>query len=479
MKKILKKLGAVSLMICAVLWIPAIVSHAADGTIAFSDPTGKVGEDILVKVKMEAGGAAIGDGQASISYDSTKLEFVSGTNATGGNGTVELSASGTGAETELAFELTFKALAEGSSKIEVTSSTAYLFSDEILNLTPGTGEVTIEAADGTTTGGADSAAGQSGERKVSEANVEVLGTMYGIYENFTEALIPEGFSKTTINYNGGEHSAIVQDASGEIMVYLIAGENDPVMAVYNEEKNSFVIAEQIGFGDDFFVFVLSEGDGSTLPEQFQDTIIEINGTNFPAWQNMNAKEYYLVYALSSGGTKGYYEYDSVEGTYQRYSFESTEEEGKTKEDSPVLAKVKELTDRYFLIIAAAMAALLLILLIVIIVLTVKLGRRNAELDSFYDDYDDGEEEDEDEEFPADDEYEDDDEDGYDDDEYDDEDGYDDDEYDDEDGYDDDEYEDDDDYDDDEYEDEDDYDDDEYEDDDDDQQQKYDVDFIDL
>ncbi|WP_251390865.1 cohesin domain-containing protein [Mediterraneibacter agrestimuris] len=461
MNKIVKKLKTISLMICAVLFIPAIVSYAAEGTIAFSDPTGKVGEEILVKVKMEAGGSAIGDGQATISYDSTKLEFVNGTNATGGNGTIELSASGTGTETELAFELNFKALAEGSTNIEVTSSTAYLFSDETLNLTPGTGVVTIEGADGTTAAGTDSETGKSGERQVSEANVEVLGTMYGIYENFTEALIPEGFSKTTINYNGGEHNAIIQDVSGEIMVYLIAGENDPVMAVYNEEKSSFVIAEQIGISDEFFVFVLSEGDASTLPEQFQEANIEINGTNFPAWQNMNAKEYYLVYALSSGGTKGYYEYDSIEGTYQRYVFESMEKAEKTKEDSPVLAKVKELVDHYFLIMAAVIAALLLILFIVIIVLTVKLSRRNAELDSFYDDYDDDDESGE--EF-SDDDYEDDD--GYDNDEY--EDNYDD-EYDDD--YDDDEYEDD--YDDDEY--EDDYDDD----DDDDRKQKYDVDFIDL
>lgn len=458
MKKIIKKLGAVSLMICAVLFIPVIVSYAAEGTIAFSDPTGKVGENIPVKVKIEAGGAAIGDGQVTISYDSTMLEFVSGTNASGGNGTVELSASGTGTETELAFELTFKALAEGSTNIQVTDSTAYLFSDETLNLTPGTGAVTIEAGDGTTAAGTNSGTGNSGERQVSEANVEAFGTMYGIYENFTEALIPEGFSKTTITYNGGEHSAIVQDASGVVMVYLIAGENDPVMAVFDEAKNSFVIAQQIGFGDDFFVFVLSEGDGSTLPEQFQDTIIEINGTNFPAWQNMNAKEYYLVYALSSAGTKGYYEYDSTEGTYQRYVFESAEKEEKENEDNPVLAKVKELVDRYFLIVAAAVAAFLLILFIVIIVLTVKLGRRNAELDSFYDDYDD-EDGEADEEFPDDDEYDSEYDDDYDD-EYDDE--YDDDEYDDE--YDDDEY------------DEDEYDDDDEEDD---RKQKYDVDFIDL
>ncbi len=118
MKKIIKQLMAISLVLGAVLFVPAIVSYAADGTIAFSDPTGKVGEEITIKVKMEAGGAAIGDGQATISYDSSKLEFISGTNATNENGTVQLSASGTGTETELNFELKFKALADKKKVIK-------------------------------------------------------------------------------------------------------------------------------------------------------------------------------------------------------------------------------------------------------------------------------------------------------------------------------------------------------------------------
>ena len=80
------------------------------------------------------------------------MEFVGGANATAGDGTVELFASGTGTETELVFELTFKALAEGDTTIQATSSEAYLFSDETLNLTNGTSAVKIEAGDGNAEG---------------------------------------------------------------------------------------------------------------------------------------------------------------------------------------------------------------------------------------------------------------------------------------------------------------------------------------
>ena len=43
--------------------------------------------------------------------------------------------------------------------------------------------------------------------------------MYGIYENFTDALIPAGFSKTTISYNGAEHNAIKQDPQEQLWYF--------------------------------------------------------------------------------------------------------------------------------------------------------------------------------------------------------------------------------------------------------------------
>lgn len=349
-------------------------------------------------------------------------------------GTVTISASGTGSETELNFELVFKALAEGDSVISVAGSTAYLYSDETLNLQPGNATVRIGSGDG-------SASSNNEERQVGAENIEVAGTMYGIYENFTEALIPEGFVKTTFTFNGEEHNGIVQESSGKTMVYLIAGSNDPVMGLYDEADNKIIIAEQVSQGENFYLFILGESDGSTLPEQFQSTTIEINGTNFPAWQNMQSQDYFLLYALSSAGQEGYYQYDSVEGTYQRYTVEETEAPKEEEPEEGVLGKVKGLVDQYLLVIAAAIAAGFLLLFIILIVLSVKLHLRNRELDEFYDEYDENtndREEDFDDEYDEDGEYDEDDEyddeyDEYDDDEYDeyDDDEYDDDEYDDE------------------------------------------------
>ena len=152
-------------------------------------------------------------------------------------------------------------------------------------------------------------------------------------------------------------------------------------------KNSkFVAAEQVIMGDEFYLLILGEGDGSSLPEQFAETTLELNGTIFPAWQNMEATDYYLVNALSSNGNEGFYEYDSMEGTYQRYVVSEKKTEEK-KAGSGLIAKAQDFVEKYFMIVAAATAAVILLLLIVIIILSVKLGHSNAELDAMYDDFD--------------------------------------------------------------------------------------------
>ena len=259
MSKIGKKLNLVLIALGILFLLPTMVTHAADGTLQFSDPTGKVGEEITVKVKMDAGGVAIGDGDAELTYDTEKLEFVSGTNASGGNGTVTLSASGTGSETELNFELVFKALSEGSTTIQVSSSTAYLFSDETLHLQHGTSAITIEAGDGTSN--------VIESRTQGSADIKISGTLYAIYENFTDALIPSGFSKTKVEYNGIEYNGVTQDISGKNFLFLVEGSDDPVMALC-EDDNSLTLAEPVSVTEDFYIFVLAKGDGSVLPESF-------------------------------------------------------------------------------------------------------------------------------------------------------------------------------------------------------------------
>ncbi len=445
MKKRVNRWIVMIAAVCAMLLFPVMTGYAADGTLMLSDPEGSVGGDIPLSIRVDGGGQPIGDVNVTLNYDTAMLEFVNGTNAEGGEGTVNLSISGTGAETELVFNLMFRGVAEGTSTISVAESTAYLFSDEVLNLTAGESTVTIGVGDGS------APSSEPTERVLGQESIEIGGEYYAIYENFTDALIPTGFSRTTAQYAGTEHSAIMQDATGKVIFFMVAGESDPIMAVYNESDSTFIRAERVDVSDAFYLLILASGDGSTLPAEFTETTLSLHDVNFPAWQNMESMDFYLVYALSSSGTEGFYQYDQIDMTYQRYVApqQTPEAEPEEEEDNSLLGKIEGIISDNLIIIGAAAAVIVLILFIIIIVLAVKLGRRNAELDDIYagnddddrpkvkkssrnqfvgyDDEDDGEEDD----F-MDDDYDDA---GYDDDGYDDEYYDDDDEYDD---YDDDE-----------------------------------------
>ena len=86
----------------------------------------------------------MGDTDITVTYDPSILKFVSGTNATGGDGTVKLSAKGDGTSMEVSYSMEFTALKEGTATLEVKEYTAYLANDEALNLTLGTSQVTIQ-----------------------------------------------------------------------------------------------------------------------------------------------------------------------------------------------------------------------------------------------------------------------------------------------------------------------------------------------
>lgn len=436
--KALKKLGISLVVTCMMFFCMAFVSVAAEGTLQFTDPTTTNGAEVTVDATMSGGGAAIGDGDVTLTYDPAILEFVSGTNATGGNGTVTLSASGTGTETELTYSMVFKALTEGTATLEVSDYTAYLYSDESLNLTAGNSTITIGAAEAAPATETTTATTGSGSNVVT-----IGGTEYTIYEDFTDSVLPIGFTKTVVSYDGADRQCAKQD-SGELYLFFLNDANgDAHMALYDSETQEFCFTEQIDLSEELYILLTNRGDGSNLPAEFEETTMTVNGNEFPVWQDVSAKDFFVMYALSSTGEESFYRYDQVEGTYQRYKIpEEIKDENAL---TGVLGDVQDFVHDNLIFILAGAALLLILFLILLITLTVKLRHRNRELDDLYDgdyvdepvdddEYDDGEYYEEDDDEVDDNEYYDEDDEYYDeeDDEYydDDEEYYDDEEYDD-------------------------------------------------
>ena len=120
--KMIKRFGSVLLAICLLIPCFSMVASAADGKISFSDPETKVGDIVEVKCAVRSTGAALGDVEVQLSYDSESLSFDSGDGAEA-NEDGGVICTGNGGSSEQIFMLKFQALKEGSTQITIASAT--------------------------------------------------------------------------------------------------------------------------------------------------------------------------------------------------------------------------------------------------------------------------------------------------------------------------------------------------------------------
>ena len=323
--KLAKKLA--TMLMCACLVVPffSMMAHAATpGTINVSSATAKAGEEVTVTLsaKVDAG---IGKRTLSISYDSALLEFVSGSGITKlSDGELEYAAeegiNSLYRETELS-KITFKALSDGTATVKV--KTFDIKSSFDLTWTCHDGKVTIGAGTSTTPNTTEPSDNTTTEEPTDDVVTEEPAD-----------------------------DAEVDGVDAEVVI-----------------SNSTTIT------------LITDVSDIILPERYAETTVKMDGIEYPAWQDTENTDMYILYAYSSNGIESLYQYDTLENTYQRFE---TPEEQKASVVSTNWLNIFGDKANYVVIGAAA---LLVIFIIVVIVLSVKLYNRDAELDEVYDDLD--------------------------------------------------------------------------------------------
>lgn len=389
--KVMKKMAA--LVLSAFLAVPMAgsVVYAAEGSLQFTDPETQVGETVEVDMVIRTGGDAIGDADVTMTYDTSSLEFVSGDGVeSDGSGTLTYSGSGSGSESELRTTMQFRALQAGTAQISVESSTAYLYSDETLNLEEGSSAVTIEAAaDGSTTaeasGTSDEGTGTTATGETTDIVVTVNGTDYNFSEAFTSADIPAGYAETTMTFNGEDRRFVANDA-GVYLGYLVDSSGAGSFFLYNDEDATFSPYLEVSVSDTTSIILLNQPEQVSLPDSYQQVDLTVSDQTFPAWSDPSNSRFYVIYALNMRtGQEGLYQYDTEDGTYQSFTAPSADESSSS--DSSIVGRLGTFVSEHIAVVLVIVAVIILLLLILMIVFAVKLVHRNQELDDLYDEYD--------------------------------------------------------------------------------------------
>ena len=204
-------------------------------------------------------------------------------------------------------------------------------------------------------GGASDDAATAGEGEaettetpeVSDGNtVTVNGTAYTISENFAAENIPADFSETTVNYQGADYRGVSYDKGSVVMLYLVqdgAEESTGSFFVYDSTRDTLYPFVKMVNGEHYVIALLPPVD-YTMPDTMQQTQLTLaDGSLVTAYQETQEEgsevesEFYTFYGVNSDGTEVWYQYDSIEETYQRVNTGTTvSSDGLQDEDAAYL-----------------------------------------------------------------------------------------------------------------------------------------------
>ncbi len=184
------------------------------------------------------------------------------------------------------------------------------------------------------------------ETDSSENTVTVNGISYVIAENFATENIPADFSETTVNYQGADYRGVSYDKGSVVMLYLVqdgAEESTGSFFVYDSTRDTLYPFVKMVNGEHYVIALLPPVD-YTMPDTMQQTQLTLaDGSLVTAYQETQEEgsevesEFYTFYGVNSDGTEGWYQYDSMEETYQRVNTGTTvSSDGLQDEDAAYL-----------------------------------------------------------------------------------------------------------------------------------------------
>lgn len=389
-----KKLGIVlkSMAVAVSVMLLLSVSVFAGTVTATGDKeTAAVGDTYTVNIVIDgAEGAAVAP-DVSVHYDVNRLEFVSCTGEYGGGGGGLVTINSSNAD------LTFNILSGGQADVDVFATFDGDSEPQIVTAT-----VMVD--------GEDTAKINENAREDTGTGIEAgtVATADGKYVSsvFADEFMPVGFSKTTVTYEEQMVEAAQFDMGGIVLLYVTdADGNNGNFDMYDQTTGELSDFLQISGIENRFIIALKAGSDVNVPDGFTKATLNWNSQTLEAYAYtgeageaasgeavsggvapVDINDFFLIYAISSEGNKGWYMYDQNEGTYQRYvqNLHAGGKDNISGSGENLISKItgpsadsEEGSVNVMLIIVIACAVLLVALIVTVIIMAVKLHEFNS------------------------------------------------------------------------------------------------------
>ena len=238
--------------------------------------------------------------------------------------------------------------------------------------------------------------------------VTVSGTPYQIADDFTAEDIPADFAEGTINYHGTDYKGVSFEKGALGLLWMKtadAADAGGGFFVYDGTRDTCYPFVKLSHGEKYVIALLAPVD-FTMPENYVQTELAVGDAGtITAYQTAQEEtelvsDFYMFYAASSDGTEGWYQYDGLEGTYQRANAVGVQQDEEAADDTDITYLQEEydaLSQRYTeekafsRNVMAVLVFILAVLVIVIINLLIHRFRKGNNDDFSEDDFADDEE----------------------------------------------------------------------------------------
>ncbi|MBE6758350.1 MAG: hypothetical protein E7552_07400 [Ruminococcaceae bacterium] len=315
----------VAAMLCMLFATPlTAAAETANAYLAFSSNTVTVGATFTVTASFTA--SSIGAVSAKVTYDPAVVQFVSGGNAAGGNGTVNLAYAATADSGSMKFPLTFKALAAGSCAFSVSGSEVISWGFAPLGSPSAGATLKVQAAatsataaatqrPSTTTTKRPTTTGSTTTTAPTEPLTLTLGGVTYSTRTPDAAAVPAGFTESTLQFGAQALTAYRSENEAISLVYLAADSADAAWYIADTVADAVYPFRPLTIGGAAYYLLSADA-----PDGFTETTVTREDGEFAvfAFGDTERAEFAVFRAISAEGSVGWFCWDMAENTVQRY-----------------------------------------------------------------------------------------------------------------------------------------------------------------
>ncbi len=197
-------------------------------------------------------------------------------------------------------------------------------------------------------------------KDLNPIKVKVAGKEYNVVKRVEQLKAPDNFRVITANIDSKEIPALYNDITGYILVGLKDKNGNVKLYVYNPNTSSYSIYNEMSFNNVKLYYTTP----TNIPKGFKKVKIIVGDEEVEGYKLDNDSDFYLVYGMNvNTGEIGWYRYDSVDTTLQRY-------------ETNDLERLSLINNRY-LITIVVLSISILVLLLFTLILMVKIKKNKT------------------------------------------------------------------------------------------------------